>query len=838
MVDANYEYISGSILRHVTVDKASGGIVCNSATPYLSHITLTGGGLNCTPGTLTVDTQALPSTMLVADSGIRGALTVNSAALIWRNTVTGGGISVSGQASVLTNTVSGGINVGGGSTVQSNTAGGSISLSGSGLVLNNTLSGGLSVGSATTVLSNTIRGGGITVGDQSLVRGNNVENASGWGVTANGNATIIANRLVGNANGVNVSSGLVQGNLIANNSGVGLQIGPATVISNTLTANSGSAIVIASGAPAKISGNNLEGNKGQYDIENRVPKSSLMTVPAQRNWWGITSGSAIGKRIYDFNDDYTLGTVLYSPVLTQTVADAPAYIRAITLTPESPVGIQTVTFEVLFSRPMETEGNPVVEFHTTRKGAWQTYNTTNSGLASNWVDTIAEDAAANKWFGTDGGASVLRVDGTWQTYNTSNSGLASNYVNAIAVDTTENKWFGTNGGTSVLHVDGTWQRYNIGNVKAIAVDTAGNKWFGTDRGASVLRVDGTWQTYTISHSVVAIAVDTAGNKWFGTDSGVSVLRVDGTWYTYNTSNSGLADDNVWALVTDTEDSKWVGTEYGGISVLHANGMWQTYNPSNSGLASNMVYAVAADAAGNKWFGTARGASVLHVDGTWQTYNISNNFIRAIAVDAAGNKWFGTGWYYATDGEGVSMLGDGTDYIIINSPQWPTPNLYRAIYDFSTLIPRDVYSLIVSGAQGTDGIEIASYSGITFTVDYAGYISDQTQPPPPTVGAQSNGTTSTISARWSAHDPESSITLYQYAIGSTPGGAEVVNWTTIGVTEVVRSGLSLAKGQTYYVSVKARNEGGLWSEAGISNGVVAGQETRYSQVYLPLLFRLP
>jgi hypothetical protein len=554
VVDANYEYVSGSILRHVTVDKAAGGIVCNSATPYLSHITLTGGSLNCTPGTLTVSAQALPSTVLVMDSSIAGGLTVNSSAYIWRNTVTGGGVSVSGRASVLTNTVSGGINVGGGSTVQNNAADGGISLSGSGLVLDNTLSGGLTVGSTATVqgntisqggisaggvaivLSNTLTGGGISVGDQSQVRGNNVQNAAGWGVSGSGNTTIVANRLVGNANGINVSGGLVQGNLIANSGGVGLQVGSVTVVSNTLTGNGGSAIKIASGAPVKITGNNLEGNKGQYDIENLVSKANLMTLLAQRNWWGTVSGSAIGKRIYDFNDgDYTLGTVLYSPVRTSPSPDAPAYVRAVTLVPESPVGIQTVIFDVEFSRALDPDQTPTLRFH---REAWQTYNISNSGLASNWIRGIAADGMGNKWFGTAyNGVSVLGSDGTWQTYNSANSGLKNSQIDAIFIDKAENKWFGhgnSHGGASSLRIDGTWRTYDPTNsglandvVNVIATDEVGNVWFGLGWGVvSVLKVDGTWQSYAVGaygDHISAIRIDRVNSKWFGTWGGGVVL---------------------------------------------------------------------------------------------------------------------------------------------------------------------------------------------------------------------------------------------------------------------------------------------------------------------------
>jgi hypothetical protein len=42
--------------------------------------------------------------------------------------------------------------------------------------------------------------------------------------------------------------------------------------------------------------------------------------------------------------------------------------------------------------------------------------------------------------------------------------------------------------------------------------------------------------------------------------------------------------------------------------------------------------------------------------------------------------------------------------------------------------------------------------------------------------------------------------------------------------VVRSGLNLVRGQTYYVSAQARNAGGLWSTAGVSNPAVGGVVT--------------
>ena len=106
-------------------------------------------------------------------------------------------------------------------------------------------------------------------------------------------------------------------------------------------------------------------------------------------------------------------------------------------------------------------------------------------------------------------------------------------------------------------------------------------------------------------------------------------------------------------------------------------------------------------------------------------------------------------------------------------------------------------------QSPDGIEIAPNSAYTFTVDYAGGIGDTTPPPTPYLTACAGSTPDTLTATWTAYDPDSAITLYEYAIGTNPGGIEVVNWTTTSEESFIRTGLVLTPGQTYFVSVRAR-----------------------------------
>ena len=114
------------------------------------------------------------------------------------------------------------------------------------------------------------------------------------------------------------------------------------------------------------------------------------------------------------------------------------------------------------------------------------------------------------------------------------------------------------------------------------------------------------------------------------------------------------------------------------------------------------------------------------------------------------------------------------------------------------------------------------------------------PVPPAVrdgtGTDISTTSSTtqLSANWdAATDAESGISGYQYAIGTTAGGTQTVNWTSLGnVTTVTKTGLTLSVGQTYYFSVKAVNGAGLTGNATNSNGqtVVSIATTYFSDSF--------
>jgi len=101
------------------------------------------------------------------------------------------------------------------------------------------------------------------------------------------------------------------------------------------------------------------------------------------------------------------------------------------------------------------------------------------------------------------------------------------------------------------------------------------------------------------------------------------------------------------------------------------------------------------------------------------------------------------------------------------------------------------------------------------------VTDFTRPTTPVVTDDGDYTTSTtqLHASWNSLDPESGIAEYQYVIGTSPGGTNIVNWTSTATEmEVTKTGLSLTPGITYYFAVKAKNGQGVWSEVGVSDGI--------------------
>ena len=79
----------------------------------------------------------------------------------------------------------------------------------------------------------------------------------------------------------------------------------------------------------------------------------------------------------------------------------------------------------------------------------------------------------------------------------------------------------------------------------------------------------------------------------------------------------------------------------------------------------------------------------------------------------------------------------------------------------------------------------------------------------------------LSANWSTSvDTHSDLTRYWYAIGTTPGGTDIINWLDNGMnTSVTQTGLTLQADSIYFFTIRVENGAGLFSNAISSDGQV-------------------
>lgn len=146
-----------------------------------------------------------------------------------------------------------------------------------------------------------------------------------------------------------------------------------------------------------------------------------------------------------------------------------------------------------------------------------------------------------------------------------------------------------------------------------------------------------------------------GRLWIGTSVGVLAIDLAARDVSETfTRAEGLANEYVFAIMSDSQGHKWFGTNGGGASRYRA-GEWRTFFPMH-GLADYWVYAFGEQSDGTIWIGTWYGANRFDpATGEFATYvdELVNEWVYGIGVDSRDRVWFGT------EG-GVSMF-DGTQW---------------------------------------------------------------------------------------------------------------------------------------------------------------------------------
>lgn len=278
--------------------------------------------------------------------------------------------------------------------------------------------------------------------------------------------------------------------------------------------------------------------------------------------------------------------------------------------------------------------------------------TVQTGLGSDLVRTLFEDAEGNLWAGTrSGGLNRLRP-ALFKTYGRK-EGLSSDLVTAIAEDPQGDIWVGIDGeGVNRLHLeDGGVQRFGTTNgleslsTRALLWNRKNELWFGAwvgglyryDAGKFISKVDIPGK----NTAVASLFEDSKGRIWIGQRSfnRLTYLANDEAG-AIELPNPGPSLDIV-TIAESADGSIWAGTDGNGLFRCATNGVRRFTH--EDGLPSNSVRALFAQPDGSIWIGTLDGGLCRFKDGHFATCStkdgLVDDVINHIVDDGLGFYWF-------------------------------------------------------------------------------------------------------------------------------------------------------------------------------------------------------
>jgi hypothetical protein len=652
----------------------------------------------------------------------------------------------------------------------------------------------------------------------------------------------------------------LRGNAVSGGTGMSLSIGESGgkvyLTHNTIGQNSGSGLALgglARGDNLVIRNNNFVAN-ATYDLqlEQGAVGTQNFTMDASGNYWNVPANQ-VANRIRDCTFDgngcntpsSTMAKVVFSPPLSAPDQTAPAFVTGLAVSPD-PVGLETATFTIDFSRPMSTATMPVLGFHDSRRGISET----NAPFTEQPCGA-ALDVRGRFWttYGQVCGQAphssvYVYDDRSWHEATPTDYVAWFDYMGTVYGADNGDIWFLGGTGPRLARLHGAqWTAWddpgqpNLPNSYLLGEDLSGRIWFWDGAYDGLFAFDGvvTWTPIALPSKgrlkPDTIARDGQGQLWFriapGPGStwkgGLGVY--DGQTWSYQDSASGLIYpyEDLAAVHDDSSGRIWVtlaAPQPRAHYLAMYDGVWHYYGIAQSGGAlAGQIVRIVEIFDGSVWMLHESGRTAVYRDGEWSTLDrtLPTQFI---AIDPHLNVWMPP-----------SVLWWGRDYTAADG-QWLSATRYQTTFEFTPVVPRGTYSLTVGGAMGTDGLPAAGLT-IDFDVAYGGGVSS-VPPLPPQVTVAGTGSLTALTLAWPA---QSGVDGYRYALGTVAGGRDVLGWTYLAATSVTRAGLKLVDGKTYFVTVQARGTNGLWSNNAFSASFVAGQaESGSRSLYMPNLSR--
>ena len=308
------------------------------------------------------------------------------------------------------------------------------------------------------------------------------------------------------------------------------------------------------------------------------------------------------------------------------------------------------------------------------------------------VTYLSLDKEGDLWVSTmeQGVWQYMAKAGNHKQYNINTPG---NAVAQVFVDADNQIWAVTNRGEPVMQkLNRLHNQFEPVNLNYNGVPTSlrmlqtrdGRYWLGTwEHGLLLMHNDGRLeqvlnpQLTKAGWHIHTLFEDSDGSICIGCDDGL--IRLDprsGEWKKHD-------DRFVYAITTDTEGGRWIGTFYGGVRYTSPVGKrFDGFSIAN-GLTGNVISRFCEDRQGRIWVGSDDGGLMCHA-GNFVNYphqdQLSKLNVHALCVNSHNELWIGT----YTDGVMVMNLETGNlrKYVQTNDPTSLDNSSSYAIYQDS------------------------------------------------------------------------------------------------------------------------------------------------------------
>jgi|GEM_PF-627598 len=268
------------------------------------------------------------------------------------------------------------------------------------------------------------------------------------------------------------------------------------------------------------------------------------------------------------------------------------------------------------------------------------YDTSNSGILSNYIGDIKMDANGVLWISSYSGVSTFNGT-TFTNYTVNNSGIASNAIKKIEIDGLNRKWMASQNNGIIRYSGTTWTNYTTTNsglpnntINDIAVDGLNNLWVATSAGLT--KFNGTtWTTYTAFTNINSLATDSNNGVW---------VTNDNMLYKFNGTDFNLIDQGTNKIFHIENNTIYATTGDGFLTFSTAGTFLNVYYPTNSCLSGYQYNAVDVDNANKVWVAfQGDGLQNFTNCNSYTTGNsgLPDNYISTVRTGTSGIVWAGT-----------------------------------------------------------------------------------------------------------------------------------------------------------------------------------------------------